>query len=84
MDKISKSELKILKASFSLFEKNEDGKVTLEEIKQGSEKLIKEFRDELLVMFDRNGDGTVSLEEYIKNWIDLKASLLEMCENLPK
>ena len=84
MDKISKTELKILKASFSLFDKNGDGKITVDDIKEGIEKIVKEFQDELFEMFDRDGDGMVSLDEYIKNWMDFKASLIEICENLPK
>ncbi|XP_073692640.1 calcium-binding protein 4 [Garra rufa] len=62
--------LKELKSSFSQFDADGDGKISLDEMKEAlktllGEKLKKGELEEILKELDLNGDGTVDFEEFV-------------------
>ena len=58
---------KNLKYAFSLFDKNGDGKITMDEIKGvlvGSNEVIEEEWVAIVEHVDKNGDGEIDFEEF--------------------
>jgi len=67
--KITAQQLEELKASFKLFDKNGDGKITAMELKEAMAKLgnkmtLKEVQ-EMIKGVDTDGNGTVEFEEFV-------------------
>ncbi len=77
--RLKEDEIKNLKEIFSALDKNLDGTLTLDEIKEGLSKVkdIKINVDEIFACLDTDGSGVVNYTEFIAATIDQKIYLKE-------
>ena len=71
-DLLNPKELKALRENFLELDKNRNGKISMNELKEGMKKKNIPFKESMFDLYDHNGDGLITFEDYAKSYIQAK------------
>ena len=72
-DVLNPKELKALRENFLELDKNRNGKISMNELKEGMKKKNIPFNESMFDLYDHNGDGHITFEEYAKAYLWAKS-----------